>query len=191
MNSMTEKLTVTKRKEITISDDFSLCSDSSIGNILVPGIWTIDQALTVCKSLGGKQAVVDSRIQAQNLLKLFNSSAQCNAHCNALITGEVITTFLLSSIYFAANNWFWGGWWDRQKEGVFCNVNDDTLLTNSEYSQWARGDPNGDTLENCVSVDNHGLWRDTSCSSKACTFCSIEKTPTYMLRGIIFYILLL
>jgi hypothetical protein len=80
---------------------------------------------------------------------------------------------------------YWGGWWDVNEEGNFTNVNTGMLLPKEVGdTKWYLGEPNGDTLENCVIVyPDRNAWNDDSCSKKLCGFCEWERAPDLQIRG--------
>ena len=63
------------------------------------------------------------------------------------------------------------------------NVNNGQTLTNDKYSAWGLGEPNGESIENCVAVDSSGYWMDVPCNQKTCSLCELPSTPVYILRG--------
>ena len=47
------------------------------------------------------------------------------------------------------------------------------------------GEPNGGELENCIQVWPHkNSWNDYRCGYRAVSFCNIEGTPRFQIRGI-------
>lgn len=79
---------------------------------------------------------------------------------------------------------FWAGWWDQKNEGLFVDVNTGEVLKPSDYQPWFYGEPNGDTVENCVVVwTMRQSWNDLSCDKTAWHFCHFERSPYFQLRG--------
>ena len=80
---------------------------------------------------------------------------------------------------------FYAGWWDVPQEGTFSNANDPSdVLVPSSFKPWYLGEPNGDTLENCVVVwPIRNAWNDVECNFPTCSFCELERAPDIQIRG--------
>lgn len=68
------------------------------------------------------------------------------------------------------NHWIWIGVNDRNEEGNFVNMLNETL----NYTNWASGEPNNalqNYWEDCVMI-NLGKWYETSCSLLNHALCS-------------------
>ena len=62
---------------------------------------------------------------------------------------------------------FWIGLDDRQTEGTFRWVDG----KKSNYKNWAGGEPNDWSNEDCVSIKKDGKWNDLDCDSMAQYAC--------------------
>ena len=79
---------------------------------------------------------------------------------------------------------YWAGWWDTPSEGTFSDANTGVPLTKDMYQPWYLGEPNGDTLENCVIVwSPKDAWNDDGCNKEFCGFCELERAPDVQIRG--------
>ncbi len=78
---------------------------------------------------------------------------------------------------------YWAGWHDEAEEGEFMDVHFNKLTSN-KFQPWFVGEPNGETLENCVTVwVNRNAWNDDNCDYQFCAFCEFERAPHLQLRG--------
>ena len=90
----------------------------------------------------------------------------------------------MMSLFLASYVQFWAGWWDQPLEGNFSNVNDDKdIIGPNDYAAWGLGEPNGDRIENCATLNSLGFWNDAGCNLKFCTFCEFGEAPIYVMRG--------
>jgi hypothetical protein len=81
---------------------------------------------------------------------------------------------------------FWAGWDDEKVEGSFASASTGEILNKSAgFWPFHPGEPNGDTMENCVVVwpSTGGQWNDYLCSGKNCGFCHLQIRPRFKLRG--------
>ncbi|XP_061190966.1 perlucin-like protein [Saccostrea echinata] len=72
---------------------------------------------------------------------------------------------------------FWIGASDIKQEGSFTWSKSKTLLKNTDYTNWNRGEPNdAGRNEDCVllSLDLKGKWNDFPCKSKLPFVCEKE-----------------
>ena len=71
-----------------------------------------------------------------------------------------------------------------ETEGNFLSIGIKARLRESDFQPWNFGEPNGKTLETCVSIwadkDN---WNDLSCKDRVPYFCEVESVPYFTLRG--------
>ena len=84
---------------------------------------------------------------------------------------------------------FWAGYNDNMNEGSYVNeLNGNILKKEDGFWPWIPAEPNGETLENCVSVlaanwqDPPG-WTDYMCFEGLRGFCKIQPRPRLILRG--------
>ncbi|XP_071944844.1 C-type mannose receptor 2-like [Antedon mediterranea] len=66
---------------------------------------------------------------------------------------------------------------DIEMENSWRWIADDTILTEIGFQDWASGEPNGDSDENCVTMKTSGQWKDVSCDSKNRAICELEIYP--------------
>ena len=92
-----------------------------------------------------------------------------------------------TTIILAARSPFWGSsYWDVYNEGDFVNaVTNEPLGLNGFSPPWDVGEPNGNNIENCVTIlaNGDGAWNDDSCWKTFCSFCELDKLPNIKLRG--------
>ena len=63
------------------------------------------------------------------------------------------------------------------------NVNNGEPLGNN-IDMWYAGEPNGERMENCVSVWlRRNAWNDLNCNDYRYGFCFIEARPRFKMRG--------
>ena len=77
----------------------------------------------------------------------------------------------------------WNGWWDQPNEGEMVAISTNRKLLKDDYHNWGAGEPNGDTMENCGTVNQESGWNDYDCQGEACVACEIPTTPVFVLRG--------
>ena len=84
---------------------------------------------------------------------------------------------------------FWAGYNDNLHEGSYTNqLNGDILKKEDGFWPWIPAEPNGETLENCVSVlaanwQEPPGWTDYMCFEGLRGFCKIQPRPRLILRG--------
>ncbi len=67
---------------------------------------------------------------------------------------------------------------------MFVDANHNYPLKKDMYQPWYLAEPNGDTLENCVSTKvSLNAWNDINCSDELCAFCEFERAPDLQIRG--------
>ena len=49
---------------------------------------------------------------------------------------------------------------------------------------WDAGEPNGETIENCVVLRRTGRWNDLDCARSTCAICDMQETPVFEMRGL-------
>jgi hypothetical protein len=79
---------------------------------------------------------------------------------------------------------FWSGWSDFNNEGNMTYIMTGEYLSPIDFQPWYPGEPNGESIQNCVGVaarDNS--WSDVPCSKKMCGYCEMDRLPDLRLRG--------
>ena len=148
-----------------------ICDPPVLGLVLIPGSWNISYARTLCKNIGGDINVVKDKANNDKLAK-FAMEDSCKEP-NGEKWGKV-----------------WVGWWDEQEEGVMSSMtNPNEKLSDQTFSNWLGGEPNGNTIENCVALfvapgRTDGKWVDGRCyATPTCTACQVPKMPTFVIKG--------
>jgi len=70
----------------------------------------------------------------------------------------------------------WIGISDKQTEGTWRDVDGNVV----PYSNWASGQPNGGSSDNCVIMKGDGLWDDVACVESH-PFLLTAEPSTYLL----------
>lgn len=79
----------------------------------------------------------------------------------------------------------WTQWSDTQEEGIFQDVATGRTLSTADFVTWFAGEPNGESLENCVELSvPRKAWNDADCRNKRCFFCELDETPSLYIRGL-------
>ena len=142
-----------------------VCAKARLGLTLVPGHRTHRQGKVVCQNFGGNMAVLESQNAASKVMDKINKSHVCNSMSFPL----------------------WLAWNDQRQEGNYETLinNEMVQLQGSEYyGNWLPGQPNGETVENCVKVSDDGLFLDGNCeNNKLCVLCYVPSIPNFQMRG--------
>ena len=160
------------------TDYSKICNPPTLGLVLIPGLWNISYARTLCKNIGGDMNVIrdEANHNLVGQLALHDSCKQRPGHDYGRV---------------------WNGWSDELEEGVFSSVtNFNEKLKHQNFSPWRGGEPNGNTLENCGVVlksrsgPPENSWIDVSCydyMTQACTACQVPRMPMFILKGNVHY----
>ncbi len=55
-----------------------LCKDDIVGNVIVPGSFSQDEGIRVCKQIGGKKFVVNDRQEQDTMMRVFKQNQICS-----------------------------------------------------------------------------------------------------------------
>ena len=154
---------LTNMTEIQLTLD-EICIPPRPGHVLIPEKRSMESLQLVCTQIGGKVSVIkDNETQIEMSAKAVKSES-----CTK-----------------GGQPQFWSGWSDEQIEGVFQDVNNGEILSESHFSPWFVGKPNGERRENCVQVDGtRHSWNDVICHRPYCGFCELEHSPEVQIRGL-------
>jgi hypothetical protein len=79
---------------------------------------------------------------------------------------------------------YWSGWSDSEDEGNMTYAVTGEYIGPIDFQPWYPGEPDGESLQNCVGVSARtNTWADVSCSKKMCGFCDMESLPALTFRG--------
>ena len=147
MNWETAKWNVTNMRTYETSYD-KICKSQALGPVIFPGLWNFTTALTLCKNVRGNLLQIQNQSQQDKALELMNSSSFCSNP---------------PSKFMSEGSWI--AWWDVPEEGKMVSPFDSkTVLTKDAYQMWDAGEPNGETIENCVVLRRTGRWNDLDCA---------------------------
>ena len=76
-------------------------------------------------------------------------------------------------------------WTDSQEEGNYVSVHDENIKLN-KFTNWKKGEPNGERIENCASLRKDFEWNDLDCmnTKDLQSICIVEEEPSFSLRGL-------
>lgn len=137
----------------------SMCNRNILGPVLFSELQTMQKSLELCDQLFGNMYVIGTQDAKQTAMSLLSRTEKCS-----------LTV--------------WAGWWDIEDEGKYLSVDKSTdKLEDFELKpNWAPGEPNGDTYENCAAMVN-GQFKDYFCEKMFCTICYVGYHPTFFVRG--------
>ena len=99
---------------------------------------------------------------------------------------------------FGSNSTAWTGWTDEIEENEWAANQDSNpiYLKNQSFNPWLKGQPNGESMQNCASLYlDSKTWNDYYCSNSKenCAICNKPLSIRFTLRGKLFlaYICLL
>nr|XP_045595897.1 uncharacterized protein LOC123756697 isoform X1 [Procambarus clarkii] len=123
-------------------------------------------AVRLCRAFGGELTTPRDDLQQKAVYTLAES--------NRRVCGE------------EGGPLMWLGITDQHSEGNWRYI---STNTNVSYFNWAQGQPNGRTMENCAVIKGEtfkGRWVDQSCrkSLKVCTLCTLNTPVILRFRGI-------
>ena len=80
---------------------------------------------------------------------------------------------------------YWLSWNDIGDEGNFeSSIGKKVFLNDQPFSNWAKGEPNGRMVENCVTSTDDNRWNDNNCNAEFVNaVCKVQSTPFFTLRG--------
>lgn len=151
----------------------TICNPPTLGLVLIPGLWNISYARTLCKNIGGDMNVIKDE-------------------ANDGLVGELALHDSCKRVTNGNFGGVWNGWWDEKEEGVFTSLtNQEEKLDDQSFSNWRGGEPNGNSIENCGlllmsrTTRFERSWIDESCQG-ACTSCLVPSMPKFILKGLEF-----
>jgi hypothetical protein len=110
-----------------------ICKSQELGQVIFSGYRNFTTALTLCQDVKGNLIEIESKADQQKAIEIMKTSSFC---------GKT-----------------WIAWWDENDEGNWTSaINSSKHLSSSSFQSWRRGEPNGDTLENCVSLHQDGKY---------------------------------
>ena len=167
VNWDTAKWNVTNMRSYETSYD-QICKSQALGPVIFPGLWNFTTSLTLCKNVRGNLLQIQDQSQQDKALELMNSSKLCsNPPSKVMSEGS------------------WIAWWDVPQEGKMVSPFDSqNVLTKDSYQMWDAGEPNGETIENCVVLRRTGRWNDLDCGRSTCAICDMQETPVFETRGL-------
>jgi hypothetical protein len=170
--------------EMYDTDYNSICSTSDLGLVIFPGNWNYSAANTLCENVKGGMVTLYNQSDQDTIINLLNKSSTCR-EIGESISLSSINNVLQLNIIEGVSGRAWIGWWDVPNEGTYESIIEhDVLLQPDGFHPWSPGEPNGDTLENCVELTLSGDWNDARCSKTRCTACNMKETPIFNMRGL-------
>ena len=110
-----------------------ICKSQELGQVIFSGYRNFTTALTLCQDVNGNLIEIESKAHQQKAIEIMKTSSFCDST--------------------------WIAWWDENDEGNWTSaINSSKHLSSSSFQSWRRGEPNGDTLENCVSLHQDGKY---------------------------------
>ncbi len=183
VNWETAKLILTNMTEIEVPEQ-EVCEPARPGDVLIPSKVPFTDLVELCKVFNAKTTVVSSSKMQAELVSVVEGSDVC-ADSRGRNKREKIFHFCLWHLPKLMFLGFWNGWWDKNSEGDFVNVNNQASLSQREYQPWYMGEPNGKDQENCAQTSTgQRTWNDIVCSAEQCGFCHLSKAPSFTLRGV-------
>ena len=108
-----------------------ICKSQELGQVIFSGSRNFTTSLTLCENVYGNLIQIESKGEQQKAIELMKTSSFCFD--------------------------IWTAWWDENDEGNWVSaINSSKHLSGGSFQSWARGEPNGDTLENCASLQTKG-----------------------------------
>lgn len=71
----------------------------------------------------------------------------------------------------------WLGGSDFGHDGVWSRVQANGGDVELSYTNWAKGQPDGSTKEDCLEIWTSGLWNDAPCEHEKAYACSVPQPP--------------
>ena len=110
-----------------------ICRSQELGQVIFSGDRNFTAALTLCQDVYGNLIEIESKAHQQKAIEIMKTSSFCDRT--------------------------WIAWWDENDEGNWKSaINSSKHLSGSSFQSWGQGEPNGETLENCVSLDQDGKY---------------------------------
>ena len=110
-----------------------ICKSQELGQVIFSGYRNFTTALTLCQDVNGNLIEIESEDHQQKAIEIMKTSSFCDKT--------------------------WIAWWDENDEGNWTSaINSSKHLSGSSFQSWRRGEPNGETLENCVSLHQDGKY---------------------------------
>ena len=110
-----------------------ICKSQELGQVIFSGYRNFTTALTLCQNVYGNLIEIESKAHQQKSIEIMKTSSFCDST--------------------------WIAWWDENDEGNWKSaINSSKYLSDSSFQSWAPGEPNGETLENCVSLHQEGKY---------------------------------
>ena len=123
--------------EVTYDD---ICKSREIGQVIFPGYRNYTTALALCQNVGGTLLQIETEAQQNLSLELMKTSSIC------------------LDISVSGDEGIWIAWWNQNQEGEWTSsINSSKLLDTDNFQPWEPGEPNGETIENCVVLKRHGI----------------------------------
>ena len=117
-----------------------ICKSQQLGQVIFPGYRNYTTALTLCQNVGGTLLQIETETQQDLALELMKTSSICSDF----------------SISGAEGTWI--AWWDQNQEGEWISsINSSKSLDTNDFQTWEPGEPNGETIENCVVLKRQGI----------------------------------
>lgn len=137
-----------------------ICLPDKLGLTLFPNKVNFSSAMELCRSVQGSLVHIENVVTETKVKNILKTRTSCA-------------------------NESWIDLWDQWSEGIFNSAENPTLiLSNISYQNWDLGEPNGDTVENCVAY-KRGVWNDYSCGDQQlCSVCDIQSIPIFTMRGL-------
>ncbi len=189
----------TENMEEDVEDLRSICTPIKPGDVVFPQRRNFASHLSLCRKMRGAPTVVQSKEMQNKLMEELKGYASCGDHTEGESRLHLGKKYIISStepfrfgLFDAVyEGGLWAGYWDEQDEGNFTNINTGNPLGTwpDVYSNWdtVHGEPNGDTVENCVVIQaGRRTWNDVPCGGniEKCGACRLERSPDVQIRGL-------
>ena len=162
-----------------------ICKAERPGHVMFPEQRSFDSQLSHCRKFGAKPSLISNNETMMELIQSFSHYPKCAMINDGKQTNHVLKFGIMCLAIFSDNGWFYAGWWDEPKEGIFTEPETNNTLLETLLQPWYLGEPNGDIQENCAAVSTkHKSWKDISCSTKLCSFCELKNSPSFQIRGL-------
>ena len=143
-----------------------VCAKARLGLTLVPGTRAHRQGKVVCQNFGGNMAVLENQEEFNEVFEKVDNSSVCKSMSSPI----------------------WLAWTDKKQENTFeAEIKNKRIeLGPGFYNTWKPGQPNGETVENCLKISKKGLVDGNCEKDQKCVLCYLPSIPSFEMRGKVF-----